>query len=180
MNDDFFTEDSKREGVITSIIKRLAEAERFIVGHLSVPHYPYPVAARVYNNANISVASGGAGQALTFNTVRRDNGGLFGLANPSRLTAPVDGWYLITGTAQWAASAAGRRIGTLKINGTAVAVTEWALSATATTPRINPTTFYYMTAGQYAEFWVYQDTGGALNIEVAANYSPEFAMALIK
>jgi hypothetical protein len=179
MNEDFFSEDSKREGVITSIIKRLAEAERFIVGHLSVPHYPYPVAARVYNNANISIPDS-AVTALTFNTVRRDNGGLYNAANPSRLTAPVDGWYLITGTAVFTTSAGGtRRIGTIKINGTGVAQVEWGYGA-STFPGENITTLYYLTAGQYAEFCVYQDSGGALNIMYYANYSPEFAMALIK
>lgn len=179
MNDSFFTEDSKREGVITSIIKRLVEVERFVVNHLAMPHYPYPVAARVYNNANISIPDS-AVTALTFNTVRRDNGSLYNVANPSRLTAPVDGWYLITGSALFANSAAGsERAGSIRINGTNIAQTDPSFGA-AIPPTLNVTTLYYLTAGQYAEYYVYQNSGGALNILASGNYTPEFAMALIK
>jgi len=180
MNDGFFTEDSKREGVITSIIKRLVEVEKFVVSHLSVPHYPYPVAALVYNNANISIPSGGAGTTLTFNSEVRDNGNLHSTTvNTSRLTAPVNGWYMINVMLGWPVWVAGRRVEWITINAVTVAVNESGSSA-INTPRRAIATLQYMTAGQYAEVVVFQDSGGAVNINYAASYSPYFGMALIK
>lgn len=52
---------------------------------------------------------------------------------------------------------------------------EHAPSAAAVTAQ-NPGTDYRLTAGDYVEVIVFQSSGGALNVEAATNYSPEFWM----
>jgi hypothetical protein len=49
--------------------------------------------------------------AIIFDLVTKDNGGYWNAANPSRLTAPSAGWYIVTGGVHWAGfSGLGRRI----------------------------------------------------------------------
>lgn len=133
--------------------------------------------ARVFNSANISIADS-TFTALTFDSERYDNGSLHDTgANTSRLTAPITGLYAIGACLQWAASAAGRRQARLRLNGTAyIDMIEHAPSAAGATTVQDPGTDYRLTAGDYVEVVVFQSSGGALNVEAAANYSPEFWM----
>jgi hypothetical protein len=46
-------------------------------------------------------------------------------------------------------------------------------------PTQTVTTVYDLAAGDYLEVFAYQDSGGALNVQTNANYSPEFSMVLV-
>jgi hypothetical protein len=138
------------------------------------------IAARVYNSANISTANG-ANTALTFNSERFDTDSIHSTSsNTGRLTATIAGKYLITALVRWAANVTGRRTVFLRLNGsTDIAHT----AADAATGGINTvqevSCLYDMAVGDYVEAVVNQNSGGALNVDAASNYSPEFMMARV-
>ncbi len=90
----------------------------------TIEHRRY--AARVYNDAAISVTTSGVPQALTFNSEEYDYNGLHSTStNTSRLTAAIGGIYTITGHATYTSNATGIRQLTIRKNG---ASTTWASS----------------------------------------------------
>lgn len=133
-----------------------------------------PAQARVYNDANIAVATG-VGTALTFNTERYDTGNFHSTSsNTSRLTAPTAGLYTVGACVAWAGNATGVRAASLRVNGTDVIARELVDIDSATTHTHNVSTEYQLAAGDYVEVVVAQDSGGNLNVTANGNYSPEF------
>jgi hypothetical protein len=136
---------------------------------------------RVYNDANISIPDNTL-TVLTFNTERFDTGALHSTsANTSRLTCVTAGKYLITGNVQWAFNATGDRMLEVLLNG-ATSIAKQQVEPVSGTNLLTVqvvTTVYHLAAADYVELRVYQNSGGALNAQVAANYSPEFGMSFI-
>lgn len=86
--------------------------------------------------------------------------------NNSRLTVPTgkDGKYIIVATANFAANATGRRTLILKKNGTSFAQIEWG-NASTNIPYMNLTAINTLAATDYIEAFVFQTSGGNLNID---------------
>ncbi len=101
---------------------------------------------------------------ISFDTIVTDNGGLYSGANPTRLTAQVEGFYIISGECWFQTNATGRRVADLIVNG----VTRIARNEEATTPlelhTISISTTYYLAIGDYVELFVYQTSTVSLNI----------------
>lgn len=135
--------------------------------------------ARVYNDANINLPDS-AITPLTFNKERWDTDNIHStVLNTGRLTAPIDGLYLISAHAVIEASGVGERVFYIRLDG-ALYIAEHVIDGTAAfTTKGSISTQYYMTAGQYAEFLIYQNSGGPLITTTNSAYSPEFAIALI-
>jgi hypothetical protein len=133
--------------------------------------------ARVFNSANISIPTGTV-TALTFNSERYDNGGLHSTsANTGRLTAPITGLYVIGGNVRFAANATGIRNALIRLNGTTFIATDTRQATGGGNATDLPLeTQYQLTAGDFLELVVFQDSGGALNVTAGANFSPEFWM----
>lgn len=134
--------------------------------------------ARVYNNADIIVPNN-ALTALTFNTIRYDclddTDRLYLPTLTSRFTARWQGNYSIGANIVWQASAVGIRTLGLRINGTTRIVQAVDTSPLAGgTTELCVNTDYEMNPTDYVEVVVFQNTGGALLVEVHANWSPEF------
>jgi hypothetical protein len=138
-------------------------------------HQPVPQ-ARVYNDAAIAINNNST-TALTFNSERFDDGNLHSTsANTGRLTAPVAGLYAIGAHAAFAANSTGTREIHIRLDGT-TSLAMGAGTASATREgRMSVSTVYRLTAGQYVEVLVYQNSGGSLNVVSTAGYSPEFWM----
>ncbi len=136
------------------------------------------IGTRVFNSATAAYTTG---SALTFNSERRDDGSLHNLlANTSRLVAAGDGWYAITGHAAFASGAGTFRTLSIRLNGaTTIAVHDSTVFAGGTTV-VSIATQYYMISGNYVELLVTHDKGSALNINAAANYSPEFSLVKLR
>lgn len=134
--------------------------------------------ARVYNNANISLATSGTLQALTFNSERFDNGDLHSTsANTSRLTVPVTGLYTVGGHVSIAANATGNRQLAVRLNGGTFIAAHLQPNAGAGDPaQLSIVTTYQFVAGDYCELMAMQSSGGALNAVAGGNFSPEFWM----
>jgi hypothetical protein len=136
--------------------------------------------ARVYNDANISIANTTV-TALTFNTQRWNEGSLHSTStNSGRLTARVAGLYLIGGSVQYAANATGVRFTAIRLNGSTYITDDIRASAGAGDPTdASVCTAYQMDVDDYVELTTYQASGGALNVVSSGNRSPEFWIARI-
>ena len=134
---------------------------------------PFPPACRIYHDAAQEITSG-TWTTLTFNSERFDTDDMHSvLANTNRIYAQRDGIYLAYFHGAFAANAVGLRAVTIRHNSsTSIA----SLSTTAhgtTTSRLSAATVYQMSAGDWFDFIVYQNSGGALNLNVYANFSIE-------
>lgn len=138
-------------------------------------------AARVFNSANISVATSGVATALTFDSERRDDGSIHSLAsNTDRLVAPIAGWYFCWGNAQFAANATGLRSLAIRLNGIPTVLGVNLHNANSTDSTIlSISCLSYLAAEDFTLLTAFQTSGGALNVEAVAGFSPEFAMIWI-
>ena len=118
------------------------------------------------------------------NQERFDNAAIHSTAsNTSRFTVPSGGGgkYLIGAGFQWAISAAGNyRQGYLYQNATTFIAYQTNQPSATHASETTITTLYSLAAADYAELYVKQDSGGALNLTVAANYSPEVWVAWLR
>lgn len=130
---------------------------------------------RVYNSAALSVATA-TNTVLTMDSERYDVGSCHSTSsNTSRLTVPAGcgGIYHIGGVAMFAANATGVRAIWLMLNGATRIVQQAQPASSATDQSITVSCDYKLTAADYVELYVYQSSGGLLNINSSANYSPE-------
>ena len=142
---------------------------------------PTAIQARVYNSGALTIANNTA-TIPTFDSERWDTDTMHSTsANTSRLTCQTAGLYLIIGHISWAASAVGRRVLSILLNGATTLATDSRMPVTdaAIPTRQTCPAMYRLAAGDYVELQVLQLSGGNLNIESAANFSPEFSMVLI-
>jgi hypothetical protein len=137
--------------------------------------------ARVYNSTAISVATGTI-QALTFNSERWDTESIHNTStNTSRLTCQTAGKYVISGTIEYASHADnGVRDVYIRLNGaTLIGVSRHIMNNIANTGEVSVSTIYDLAVNDYVELCAFQNTGAAVNVTAAGNYSPEFSMVRI-
>lgn len=120
--------------------------------------------ARVRHAASAVTVQHNATAALSFDTTDFNVGGVYGAAQPSRMTAPIAGRCFIVASARWNPNSAGRRTIALEVNGTAAQIARPDVSAYMTTGSLGPEpaaqTVYRLNAGDYVEVWACQDSGG--------------------
>lgn len=138
------------------------------------------VSARVFNSAAISIPHDTA-TTLTFNSEQYDTTSLHSTAsNTGRLTAPVAGKYLITAHVVFAGvAAAGLRYVSLVLNSTTNLATQQVNQDSTNPSFLSVASVYPLAAGDYVTTVVLQTSGGALNVNRHAEYSPEFTMTLL-
>ena len=148
---------------------------------------PQPMlAARVEQTAPQSIPNT-AWTALVFDEEVRDDGGLFAPAAPSRMTAPIAGWYTASGGLEFVSNATGAaRFAAIYKNGIPgvgrrMAAQSAPVNASGFTPRVMLAIVLYLSAGEFIEFYAYQDTGAALLVNIAADFDDtHLAMALLR
>jgi hypothetical protein len=135
--------------------------------------------ARVYNDANISI-NNDTTTTLTYNSERFDDDTIHSTAsNTGRLTCVHAGTYLITANVCFAANATGCRMVLFLLNGATEIARHRVSAASAGATVLSLTTTYKLAATDYVQCRGYQNSGGALNVEYQANYSPTFGMVRI-
>lgn len=136
------------------------------------------IGARVRNSAAISINNNTL-TTLTFDTERYDNGAFHDNAvNPSRLTCPVAGIYVVTAHVRWQSNNSGHRH--LEFLASTVSIGLLASPAVqGTTHGMSFAAIYAMSAADYFEVAVFQSSGIALNIEASSALTPEFAVHLL-
>lgn len=140
---------------------------------------PRDIGARVYNDANQSIPNN-VTTTLTFNSELWDTDTIHdNSTNNSRLTCKTAGRYLINGQVRFAASAVGRRQLFLLVNATTqIASTNYGLDTDGNW-RGQISSIWPLAVNEYVELQAYQNSGGALNVEIVANYANEFMMQRI-
>lgn len=96
--------------------------------------------------------------------------------NNSRLTATTAGTYSITVNVTWAANNTGIRQLWLRENGSAIIAFVRDSGQAASLHGQILTTDFSLAAAEYVEARVHQDTGGDLDINRTADYTPIFSM----
>jgi len=115
--------------------------------------------ARVRCNTTQSIPTS-VSTALTFNTVDANVGGVFKNTQPTRLTAPVAGTYLITASIAWSNNLNGSRTLTLEVNGsTDIAAVDDGPSSADDAPQQSVATTYHLKKGDYVRAVVWQSSG---------------------
>jgi len=140
----------------------------------------YTEGARVYNNADISIAKD-TETKLTFNSENYDTDTIHDTgANTSRLTCKTAGKYLITAYVEYAASSTGVRYMWLLLdNTTIIAFDREPQPFTYYYAGLRITTIYDLAVNQYVELGTYQNSGGALAVKYASAFTPWFMMQRI-
>lgn len=132
--------------------------------------------ARVFHNAVQSIPNNTV-TALTFNSERADTDTIHDTAtNNSRLTCKTAGVYQISAHVGYASNTTGYRVLQLTVNGTTTIASEVVTPVTGVPTRLTVTSLYALAVNDYVEAQAFQTSGGALNTEQVANYSPEFMM----
>lgn len=118
-------------------------------------------------SANQSIANGGTGQQVTFDTVAFDVGAMRNTLSPSQIVIPAggNGAYRISASLSWAPSATGIRGLYFWKNGVAF-FTQYAagVSVSGDGPSQACTIDVQLVAGDIMQLTAFQDSGGALNI----------------
>lgn len=135
--------------------------------------------AHVTHNAAQSIANATLTK-LAFNTERFDTDTIHDNAtNNTRLTCKTAGKYLIIGQVAFATNATGEaRIAQIKFNNVDYIGVAYRkpIGGGVVETLVEISTVYDLAVNDYVELVVYQDSGGALNVNSSAKYSPEFSM----
>lgn len=135
--------------------------------------------ARAYNNANISIPNNTI-TTLTFDSERWDTDTIHSTStNPARLTCKTAGIYSIFANVEWASNSTGVRSVLFTLNGTSTTIASVGSDAFGTAFNQIIHTQYRLAVNDYILCRVYQNSGGALNVRGAANYTPEFGMTYL-
>ena len=136
-------------------------------------------AARVYHDANQSIANVTYTQ-LAFNSERFDTNVMHDTTtNNTRLTCKTAGKYLIWGCVEFESNITGWRFLEILLNGSIKTARELRTPLSGSTIVFTISTVYDLAVNDYVELQVYQSSGGALNVNVAGNHSPEFSMVRV-
>lgn len=130
---------------------------------------------RVYSKVPIPINSG-AWTPLPFDAETFDTDTMHSLLlNPSRITFTNPGTYAVGGVFAFEPNAAGVRYAKIYANGaTDIAMVNIPVSTGASDTVLCLSTIYQFTAGQYAELYAYQTSGGARNVSQYGIWSPHF------
>lgn len=138
-----------------------------------------PPSARVYHNAAQSLANSVA-TVVAFNSERWDTDTIHDtVTNNSRLTCKTAGRYLIIGTTEYATNATGVRETYIRLNGATPLAADVRAAVSGLTTAFTIQTYWDMAVNDYVELIAFQSSGGALNLNSTANYSPEFMMTRV-
>lgn len=136
---------------------------------------------RAFHNANQSIPGNAAFTTVLLNSERFDTASMHRTdVDTSRLTIATPGIYLLTANVTWESNGTGAREVNIRKNGTAlIARVVQPGDAAANTTDQSATTVAKLAAGDFVEVVVRQNSGAALNILAAPEFSPEFSATWI-
>lgn len=127
--------------------------------------------ARAYRSTNQNIPTG-VDTAIVFDNTRYNVGSVWAIGQPTRLTSPVTGRYLLGGSLQWVNTITARI--SVRVNGTTVIAKSRSDDQAGD---IN--TVFQLAASDYVELIARQGTGGPQAVSSSADSSPEFYMQLL-
>jgi len=127
------------------------------------------ISARVYNDATQSIANATL-TTLLFDQERYDTDTIHDTSsNTGRLTATTGGKYVIMGNVAWASNATGNRIIRIYKGGSDILVENINLGGTAGVLYMTVSTQINLSATDYVELKVEQNSGGSLNVNASTS-----------
>lgn len=132
--------------------------------------------ARVHSAVAHSAITNGSANALSFDTVDFDQGGLYDASHPTRLIAPVTGLYIASAAVALNTTAAGRIIPRFVLN-SSVEIGRGS-SIVSGGAESNPTMIANLTQGYYLEFNLWNLSGSSTTPANGGGLT-WFAMALV-
>lgn len=133
---------------------------------------PNFVGCRVVKSGSNQSISNNTATNLTFNAETYDTNGFHSTTtSTSRITIPTNygGYYQITTNVGFDTNSSGRRIVTIKLNGsTGIAIGE-TTPGSGIYPAFGASTTYYLNAGDFVECEVFQSSGGSLDALVQSD-----------
>ncbi len=136
----------------------------------------YIQGARVHRSTAQAIGAS-AMVPISFDTVVYDTDSIFAIGTPTLLTCKTPGVYVITGHINFATSTTGFRRVILRLNGVTYIADQTLMGVTGTTTDFSIATIWKLALNDYLELVVW--TSAALNVNVNANASPDFAMQRI-
>ena len=138
-----------------------------------------PPACRVYHNAAQSTTTG-VELSLALNSERWDTDTMHStVTNNSRITFTTGGLYLLVGHIEFAANATGYRLASIRWQNTTTLAVQTTKPHGTFADRLTVTCVYGFGAGEWVELRAFQDSGGSLNVNSTANFSPELSATWI-
>jgi len=143
--------------------------------------------ARVRRTAALTLTNDVAA-TISWDTADINVGGVFNSTQPTRMTAPVAGRYLIIATARWDTDTDGRRAMALEVNGGTVQIARSNVAGyfqraggmtTPYYPEQMVEAVYRLNAGDYVEVRALQDSGGDLALLTMVDNGMTFTMEWI-
>lgn len=106
--------------------------------------------------------------AITFTTLVQDADSMWSGSTPTRLTCQTAGWFLVTGSLDYAANSTGARAVFIHKNGSGTYLNQYRPAAGGgTSDFLTVSGALYLNAGDYVEVIATQTSGGALNVTTA-------------
>lgn len=125
-------------------------------------------AASVERTTTQSIGTGSA-TAVSFGAEIFDHGNCWVIGSPTRLTAPIAGVYTVTAAVEFAQNATGNRQVHIYTNGSEHSRVTVPSVGSGLATRVSHSAIVELAAGGYVECFVFQDSGGNLNITNGAN-----------
>lgn len=125
---------------------------------------------------------GGSGNTLLFDTEDLDNDGMHStVTNTTRATSATTGRYAVSWASTWAANATGRKGGWLIVNGVNVNASSAVVPSSAATGTSVPgrSRNIFLNAGDYAEVFAYQESGGVVNTNAGTFDQSSFSLRYV-
>lgn len=124
---------------------------------------PGQTRCHIYNSQSQSIPNA-AWTNVLFDSEISDVGGMFDVGNPSRITLPVTGVYLIVADFIFAANATGLRQISINLNGSIRTHITIVPGVGSADHRLQTIALYARNGGEWIEVQALQTSGGPLNI----------------
>ena len=131
--------------------------------------------SRIYRNSNQSIADS-TSAAISFTTATYDPSSFWSSGSHLTFPASSDGYYSITAHVDFAFNSGGYRQISIVKNGTTTIATTSIDASSNNDTILSLTTEYSFVATDYIQLFVYQNSGGALDVVRAADYSPVLSL----
>lgn len=135
---------------------------------------------RAFNNANVSISNSAWVTVPLDSEIFDDNAMHSTSTDTGRLTATIEGRYLIVAQVRWATNSTGFR-GLRIVRGAGLSeIGKVQDDAAAVATIQSTTTIFNLAADDFVQMQVFQTSGGSLNVEVLVDHSPEFMMQRLR
>lgn len=136
--------------------------------------------AHAYHDANQSI-NNNAFTVLSLNQERHDDNAMHDLVtNNSRITIQTTGRYLVNFTGWFDTNSTGERIARVLINGSTELSRNSSPALSINGTAMSLSTIRNLSATDYLEVFVWQNSGGALNFLSTADWSPQFSVQRLR